>query len=124
MLSARDMSTVALYPIALPPALPRQHETLLDQLLRSQQELSAVERFSHEQVDFETREPAQAKYYRSLLPASEPGPGQQYAFEVDLDACSGCKACVVACHNLNGLDPGESWRRVGLLPGSHQPDPP
>src|SRR5690606_1197306 len=38
-------------------------------------------------------------------------------FEVDLDLCSGCKACVTACHNLNGLDDGEAWRDVGLLQG-------
>ncbi|RMG36973.1 MAG: molybdopterin oxidoreductase [Planctomycetota bacterium] len=55
--------------------------------------------------------------YVALMPASPPGPGQQYAFEVDLDACSGCKACVVACHNRNGLDEGELWRQVGLLLG-------
>jgi formate dehydrogenase iron-sulfur subunit len=55
--------------------------------------------------------------YRDLLPASPPGPGQQYAFEVDLDVCTGCKACVVACKSLNGLDLDESWRSVGLLRG-------
>ena len=37
---------------------------------------------------------AQAQYYRELIPAEPPGPGQQYAFEVDLDTCTGCKACV------------------------------
>jgi formate dehydrogenase iron-sulfur subunit len=56
--------------------------------------------------------------YRSVLPATPPGPGQQYRFEVDLDRCSGCKACVSACHSLNGLDADESWRSVGLLVGS------
>jgi len=34
---------------------------------------------------------------------------------VNLDQCSGCKACVSACHSLNGLDDGETWRSVGLL---------
>ncbi|GIW89828.1 MAG: molybdopterin oxidoreductase [Pirellulaceae bacterium] len=55
--------------------------------------------------------------YQTLLPATPPGPGEQYAFEVDLDRCSGCKSCVVACHALNGLDEQESWREVGLLVG-------
>src|SRR5205085_3191577 len=51
-------------------------------------------------------------------PLAAPGPGEQYAFEVDLDACTGCKSCVVACHALNGLDEDESWRSVGLLQGA------
>ncbi|MEZ5323178.1 MAG: DmsC/YnfH family molybdoenzyme membrane anchor subunit [Microthrixaceae bacterium] len=55
--------------------------------------------------------------YRAPLPATAPRPGEQYRFEVDLDACTGCKACVTACHSLNGLDPGEAWRSVGLLIG-------
>ncbi len=61
--------------------------------------------------------------YHSLLPATPPGPGQQYAFEVDLDRCSGCKACVVACHTLNGLDETETWRDVGLLIGGSRAAP-
>ncbi len=51
----------------------------------------------------------------SLIPLSAPQAGEQYAFQVDLDACTGCKACVAACHSLNGLDDTESWRDVGLL---------
>jgi Fe-S-cluster-containing dehydrogenase component/DMSO reductase anchor subunit len=58
-----------------------------------------------------------AARYRALLPLTLPAAGEQYGFEVDLDACSGCKACVAACHQLNGLDEGESWRTVGLLHG-------
>ncbi len=101
-------------------------ESLLALLLREQQtltttrELTAVEEFSrhHESCPPSTNgRPAQAKYYESLLPASPPGPGQQYAFEVDLDSCSGCKACVTACHSLNGLDDNETWRDVGLMIG-------
>ena len=61
--------------------------------------------------------PLQASRYRDLIPAGLPDVGQQYAFDVDLDACSGCKACVTACHNLNGLEPEETWRGVGLLTG-------
>jgi Fe-S-cluster-containing dehydrogenase component/DMSO reductase anchor subunit len=74
-----------------------------------------VERF--EQFHREMVEPLQGRYYSALLPAVPPGPGQQLAFEVDLERCSGCKACVAACHALNGLDEGESWRDVGLLVG-------
>jgi Fe-S-cluster-containing dehydrogenase component/DMSO reductase anchor subunit len=87
--------------------------TLIDELLAEQQRLTAVERFAqhHERGE----RPAQAKYYRDLIPLTQPQPGQQYAFEVDLDRCSGCKACVSACHSLNGLDDGETWREVGLL---------
>ncbi|MBI3469391.1 MAG: dimethyl sulfoxide reductase anchor subunit [Planctomycetes bacterium] len=77
--------------------------------------LTAVERFTEWH---ETNEaPAQARHYSALLPATPPEEGEQYAFEVDLDACSGCKACVTACHTLNGLDEAETWRDVGLLHG-------
>lgn len=84
-------------------------------LLDEQQQLSAVEQFAKHHDAGQL--PAQEKYYRSLLPAQPPGPGQQYAFDVDLDRCSGCKACVAACHTLNGLDDHETWRDVGLLVG-------
>lgn len=95
---------------------------LIEQLLREQQSLTAVEQFSalHESGELE-HGPAQAKYYQKLLPATPPGPGQQFAFEVDLDQCSGCKACVVACHTMNGLEDEESWRSVGTVTmDSHQ----
>lgn len=87
--------------------------TLVDELLAEQRSLSAVEQFAraHEQHAL----PAQEKHYRRLLPATTPAAGHQYAFEVDLDQCSGCKACVTACHSLNGLDDGESWRDIGGL---------
>jgi Fe-S-cluster-containing dehydrogenase component/DMSO reductase anchor subunit len=96
--------------VSAPP--PRMRLPLLDDYLREQQELTAVERFArrHDASGEDGR-------YRELLPARPPGPGQQYAFEVDLDACTSCKACVTACHNLNGLDDGETWRSVGLLHG-------
>jgi len=89
--------------------------SLIDLLLREQQDLSAVERFAQHHAT--STAPAAVKLYQSLMPATAPGPGQQYAFEVDLDRCSGCKACVTACHTLNGLDEGETWRDVGLLLG-------
>lgn len=61
--------------------------------------------------------------HRDLIPLSAPGEGEQYAFEVDLDQCTGCKACVAACHSLNGLDDEETWRDVGLLIGGSVAEP-
>src|SRR5262249_11138194 len=85
------------------------------ELLEVQRSLTAVERFSrlHESPEA----PLKEKYYRDLIPLERPRPGEQYAFEVDLDACTGCKACVAACHTMNGLDESELWRTVGLLHG-------
>ena len=99
----------------------RRRLPLLDVYLKEQQTLTAVTRFSqwHEQ----DHEPAQARYYKGLIPLERPKPGQQYAFSVDLDRCTGCKACVTACHNLNGLDEGETWRSVGLLHGGSAASP-
>jgi formate dehydrogenase iron-sulfur subunit len=94
---------------------------LVSQLLNEQRSLSAVEAFSARHAAGEL--PAQARYYSRLLPASPPGPGEQYAFEVDLDRCSGCKSCVTACHTLNGLDDHETWRDVGLLVGGTETTP-
>jgi Fe-S-cluster-containing dehydrogenase component/DMSO reductase anchor subunit len=96
-----------------PPPLPR----LIDLLLAEQQTLPAVERFAqwHDTVAEAAADHTSQIAYRSLIPLSLPGPGEQYAFEVDLDVCSGCKACVTACHSLNGLEEHETWRDVGLL---------
>lgn len=93
----------------------RQRASLLGRLLAEQQDLTAVETFARRCDRAEM--PAGARTYQQLLPAAPPTAGQQYAFEVDLDRCSGCKACVTACHNLNGLDEQEAWRDVGLLIG-------
>ncbi len=93
--------------------------TLIDLYLAEQQSLSAVEQFNR----WHGTPHKEKQSYRSLLPATAPGPGQQYAFEVDLDRCSGCKACVVACHTLNGLDDNETWRDVGLLVGGSRTAP-
>ncbi len=90
---------------------------LLDLLLDEQQS-TAVDRFS-QWHDVGTP-PLQASYYRDLVPLSLPRADEQYAFEVDLDACSGCKACVAACHSLNGLEESETWRSVGLLHGGSE----
>ncbi|PSO47425.1 MAG: molybdopterin oxidoreductase [Actinobacteria bacterium QS_8_72_14] len=92
-----------------------QVETLIDRFLDEQANPSAAERFARDH-DAEQL-PAAARHYQALMPATPPGPGQQYGFDVDLDACTGCKACVTACRSLNGLDADETWRSVGLLVG-------
>ena len=89
---------------------------LIGAYLEEQQNLTAVDRFSsHHDAAFAGGAPSLESHYRDLLPLEKPKPGQQYAFEVDLDRCTGCKACVTACHSLNGLDAGETWRSVGLI---------
>ncbi len=97
--------------------------TPLDQYLAQQADLTAVDSFSRIHsgtADLGSPKPTrvaplQERYYSALLPMRQPKPGEQYAFSVDLDSCTGCKACVTACHSLNGLDESESWRSVGLL---------
>ena len=87
---------------------------LIDELLEQQSTLQTpVAKFSEKHHS----EPDLAPHYRSLIPLSKPGPGEQYAFEVSLDRCTGCKACVSACSSLNGLDEGETWRDIGLVLG-------
>jgi formate dehydrogenase iron-sulfur subunit len=105
-------STVAREKVRLP---------LISTYLEEQQRLSAVERFSLRHDAAEA--PAQARYYEDLIPSGKPGSGQQYAFSVDLDKCTGCKACVTACKSLNGLDEGETWRAVGTLHGGTAAEP-
>lgn len=104
-----------LFAVAPPDGTP------LERYLSQQADLSAVERFG--QRHGAGLVPLQARYYRDLIPLARPRPGEQYGFEVDLDACTGCKACVAACHSLNGLDEGESWRSVTLVRGG-TPDRP
>ncbi len=41
----------------------------------------------------------------------------QLAFLVDLSACSGCKACQVACKDKHDLETGRLWRRVATVEG-------
>jgi Fe-S-cluster-containing dehydrogenase component len=106
-------------PSIVPPTLDAA--SFLDRVLREQQSLSAVETFARAHDDVAKFD--RATLYRALLPAAAPGPGQQYAFEVDLDRCSGCKACVTACHTMNGLDEQETWRDVGLLVGGSRTAP-
>lgn len=80
---------------------------------------TAVDRFSGS-LPGSTRPRTGGALYADLIPLSAPLPGEQYGFEVDLDRCTGCKACVVACHSLNGLAETEWWREAGTLTGEHE----
>jgi len=90
--------------------------TLIDALLEEQRDLTAVERFA-QWHDASKSTALAGRSHRALVPLTKPRPGEQYAFEVDLDRCSGCKSCVAACHSLNGLDEEETWRNVGMIHG-------
>ena len=96
-------------------------QSLLEVLQGEQISLTAVDQFTHHHQT--TCRTDRAEHYRNLIPLSTPKVGEQYAFEVELDACSGCKACVVACHNLNGLEEDEIWRSVGVLYGGSSQSP-
>jgi len=48
------------------------------------------------------------------IPATRP---TQYAFYFDASACSGCKACQMACKDKHGLRVGTLWRRVYEVTG-------
>jgi formate dehydrogenase iron-sulfur subunit len=98
------------------PGLSLTQEALLEELLCEQQTLQTpVAWFARAH---ETR--SVSERFAHLIPLSKPEPGSQYAFEVNLDACTGCKACVAACHSLNGLDENEAWRDTGLLLGNRR----
>lgn len=103
-----------------PSALIESTRTLIDDYLEEQQRLQTpVRRFSDAHQSGAVLEPR----WRDLIPLSAPQPGEQYAFEVDLDACTGCKACVAGCHSLNGLDEEETWRDVGVVFGGNRSHP-
>lgn len=97
-------------PTSQPPLL-----ALVDELLAEQGRLQTPVVRAAEARDRNHDGRFNSRRHADLIPLTAPLPGEQYAFEVDLDACSGCKSCVVACHALNGLDPAESWRDVGLV---------
>ena len=101
------------------PASPDPVRTLIDELIESQRRLDTpVARFAAAHTAAVNAAPApgsRAGLGAQLIPLSAPGPGEQYAFQVDLDSCTGCKACVSGCHSLNGLDNEETWRDVGLV---------
>ena len=94
--------------------------TPLERYLAEQADLTPVERFS---VVHDACAVPDTGIWQDRIPLTAPAPGEQYAFDVDLDTCTGCKACVTACHNLNGLDEGESYRTVGLLTGGTTAQP-
>ena len=93
--------------------------SIIDQFLLDQASLTAVGEFARAH---DSGIGSGDRYHR-LIPLNAPRPGEQYAFEVDLDLCSGCKACVTACHALNGLDDNESWRNVQVVRGTTRKQP-
>ena len=91
----------------------RENFPLLAELLADQQRLDTpVARLAEAHA---TLRQSAVSRHATPIPLTKPLPGEQYAFEVDLDSCTGCKSCVAACHSLNGLDDTETWRDVGLL---------
>ncbi len=94
-----------------------QLPSLIDQLLAEQQAVPAVETFARRHDEGVLSPELKLYEERFRIDHSDLRPGQQLAFQVDLDACTGCKACVAACHSMNGLAPEETWRDVGLVLG-------
>lgn len=88
---------------------------ITDYLARQQTLETPVAHFAREQ---DRLKQSGASTTSRLIPLSVPQPGQQLAFEVNLDACTGCKACVAACHSMNGLHEAETWRDVGVIFGA------
>lgn len=46
---------------------------------------------------------------------------ERYIFRFDLNKCVGCHACVVACMNENGFQPGDQWRNIYAANEDHFP---
>jgi formate dehydrogenase iron-sulfur subunit len=58
---------------------------------------------------------------KTLVPDRRPAAGEQYRFHIDMDACIGCKCCVVACNEQNGNPADINWRRVTEVEGGRFP---
>jgi Fe-S-cluster-containing dehydrogenase component/DMSO reductase anchor subunit len=99
--------------------MPNRKLSFVDDLLLEQQTLRTPVALFSDLYDGVGGGPPSPRFSH-LIPLSKPEADEQYAFEVDLDACTGCKACVAACHSLNGLDDNESWRDVGALMGTRR----
>ena len=73
---------------------PPIESSLIKEALEEQRRLTPVGQFAQWH---DTAQPhSGSTRYRDLIPLSAPRPGEQYSFAVDLDRCSGCKACVCA----------------------------
>lgn len=116
MVALRQSDPEPSAPPPAPPSAPVPLDAFLAELLADQQKLQTPVTRAATAHDLQPSA-WRAERFRELVPLSAPAPGQQYAFEVDLDSCSGCKACVSGCHSLNGLDDEETWRDVGVVYG-------
>lgn len=105
----------------MPELIELKDKTLIDMLLEEQQQIDTpAGRFADAAAEVASEGRGA---FSDLIPLSTPRPGEQYAFQVNLDRCSGCKGCVTACHSLNGLDENETWRDVGVLIGEAERGP-
>ncbi len=105
---------------------PKQKQStlaLIAELLAEQSRLQTPVAHASQSFEQIKNHKSEIVNFRSLIPLTQPRPGEQYAFEVELDSCTGCKSCVSACHSLNGLDDQETWRDVGLLVGGDRAHP-
>src|SRR6476646_6773822 len=93
---------------------------LVSELLLRQRDMTAVERFAKRHDAGDT---PPSGCYEALIPLARPKAGEQYGFRVDLDACTGGRACAAAGNTRTALDDDEAWRGVGLRHGgpSHAP---
>jgi Fe-S-cluster-containing dehydrogenase component/DMSO reductase anchor subunit len=101
--------------MSAPAGLEVRHSPISAYLERQQRLETPVAQFSREHRDLKQ---LGVETSSRLVPLSLPKAGQQLAFEVNLDACTGCKACVAACHSMNGLEEAETWRDVGMIFGA------
>ena len=71
-----------------PSEIVNHKSKIISEALRDQQTLRTPVALFSEEFDSRTVKDR----FTHLIPLSKPNPGEQYAFHVNLDACTGCKA--------------------------------